>query len=134
VTTDSGESRGISQYFEGFRNDVIAVVPDSAERVLSVGCAAGTTDAELVKRGVKVVGIEIDSKAAETVRQRGLVVLEGDASEVDISQINEPFNCLIYADILEHLPEPTEVLNRHVNNSSPRSQARMTPEIKILYL
>jgi hypothetical protein len=39
-------------YFEWLRDDVIAAVPQDAGRVLSVGCAAGRTEAELIKRGV----------------------------------------------------------------------------------
>lgn len=64
-------------YYEHFRNDAVADIPERAKSILSVGCAAGKTEAELVKRGMKVVGVEINPKAAEIARQRGLIVLEG---------------------------------------------------------
>ena len=79
----------IPQYYEWFRSDIIAAVPSTAKCVLSVGCAAGRTEAELVKRGIKVVGVEINHKAATIARQRGLTILEGDASVVDISQVGK---------------------------------------------
>lgn len=101
-------------YYEHFRQIVLKHIPVTARCVLSVGCAAGVTESELVRRGVKVVGIEIDHEAATIARQRGLTVLEGDASTVDIGQCGESFDCLVYADILEHLPEPVTVLRQHV--------------------
>ncbi len=110
VTTD---------YYEQFRSDVIAVVPETARCVLSVGCAAGRTEAELVKQGIKVVGIEINHEAATQARQRGLTILEGDASEIDVGVADEFYDCIIYADILEHLPHPVAVLKRHVKYLKP---------------
>lgn len=104
----------ISPYYGWFRSDVIAAVPPTAKRILSVGCASGTTEAELIKRGVKVVGVELNPKAAKLTRERGLTVLEGDASEVDVGVAGEFYGCIIYADILEHLPDPVAVLKRHV--------------------
>ncbi len=109
----------ISPYYEWFRGDVIAVVPPTAKCVLSVGCAAGKTEAELVRRGVKVVGVEINPEAASRARQRGLTVLEGDASEIDVGNAGELYDCIIYADILEHLPDPASVLERHVKSLKP---------------
>lgn len=109
----------IPPYFEWFRSDVIAAVPSTAKCVLSVGCAAGKTEEELVKRGVKVVGVELNREAASIARGRGLIVLEGDASEVDVGQIGELYDCLIYADVLEHLADPVTVLKRHMKELKP---------------
>lgn len=112
----SNNSCNISPYFEFFRGDVIAAVPLDAKTVLSVGCAAGVTESELVRRGVKVVGIEINHEAAMKARQQGLIVLEADASEIDVGIAGELYDCVIYADILEHLPDPVAVFKRHVES------------------
>ncbi len=119
MLTDSNNSSHISPYFEFFRSEIIDIVPADAKCVLSVGCAAGKTEAKLVKRGVKVVGVEIEHQAAQVARERGLTILEGDASEIDIDVMDEPYDCLIYADVLEHLPEPGAVLRRHVKSLKP---------------
>lgn len=116
---DSRDSHKISPYFQYFRRDVVAAAPPDARTVLSVGCAAGITEAELVKRGMKVVGVEINSEAAEAARGRGLTVLQGDASEVDVGIAGELFDYIIYADILEHLPDPVAILRRHVEYLKP---------------
>jgi len=104
----------ILPYYEWLRSDVISAVPADAKTILSVGCAAGRTEAELVKRGVKVVGVEINPDAAKIARERGLNILEGDASEIDVDVAGGFYDCLIYADVLEHLPDPLSVLQRHV--------------------
>jgi len=119
MSTDPVNTCSLAPYFERFRGDVIAAVPSTAKCVLSVGCAGGITEAKLVKQGVKVVGVELNPKAAAIARQRGLTVLEGDASVIDISHVSDSFDCLIYADILEHLPDPVSVLKRHIKSLKP---------------
>jgi len=114
LSTDINCIGQICQYYEYFRNDMAAAVPSSAKSVLSVGCGAGVTEAEFVKRGIKVVGVEINPEAAKIARQRGLTILEGDVSEIDVNINDELYDCIIYADILEHLPDPVAVLKRHV--------------------
>ena len=119
MAVKSTNTGAVSSYFEHFRGDIIDIVPARAKCVLSVGCGAGKTEEKLVKRGVKVVGVEINPKAAEIARQRGLTILEGDASEIDIDVANESYDGLIYADILEHLSDPVAVLKRHVKKLRP---------------
>jgi 2-polyprenyl-3-methyl-5-hydroxy-6-metoxy-1,4-benzoquinol methylase len=109
----------ILSYYEWLRSDAIAAVPPDAKTVLSVGCAAGKTEAELVKRGIKVVGVELNPDAAKIARERGVIVLEGDASTIDVNIGYEPYDCIIYADILEHLADPVAVLKQHVEYLKP---------------
>lgn len=110
----ANKETSISPYFEFFRSEIVNIVPAKTKYVLSVGCAAGKSEAELVERGMKVIGVEMNHEAAQKARQRGLTVLEGDVSEVDIDVAGQPYDCLIYADVLEHLPDPAAILNRHV--------------------
>lgn len=106
-------------YYEYFRKDVLSAIPSTAKRVLSVGCAAGKTEEVLIKKGIEVIGVELNPKAAEIARQRGLVVLEGDVSEINISIPGKLYDCIIYADILEHLPDPVAVMKRHIKHLKP---------------
>lgn len=101
-------------YFEWLRTDVLAHVPPAARRVLSIGCGSGVTEAELVKRGLEVVGIELDPKAAQRARSRGLTVFGGDATQIASELAGRTFDCLIYADVLEHMADPVAVLRSHV--------------------
>jgi methionine biosynthesis protein MetW len=103
-----------NEYFSHLRGDILELVPRDALRVLSVGCGAGATEAELVRRGSAVTGIEINPAAAELARSRGIEVLVGDALEVSDSLKDRVFDCLVYADVLEHMPDPVSLLRRHV--------------------
>jgi len=109
----------ITSYYTHLRRSVLDYVPKTAKCVLSVGCANGITEAELVKQGMKVVGVEINREAAEMARQRGLIILEGDVSEINVNINDELYDCIIYADVLEHLPDPFGVLKRHVDLLCP---------------
>ena len=52
-------------------------------------------------------------------RQHGLTILEGDVSEIDVNINDESYDCIIYADILEHLTDPVAVLKRHIKYLRP---------------
>src|SRR5579859_8068227 len=106
-------------YFGWLRHDVLAHVPQNARHVLSVGCASGLTEAELVKRGATVVGLEMDPTAARIARDRGIIVHEGDAQSLGDALQGQRFDCLIYADILEHLSDPFSLLQQHVTQLLP---------------
>lgn len=105
---------GVTKYYLHFRSDVLAHVPSDAKEVLSVGCGAGVTEAELIQRNIRVTGIEIDARAAEIARQNGLEVLLGDATASHQQLVGKSFDCVIYADVLEHIIDPVSVLRLHV--------------------
>lgn len=118
MSTDSINT-GCSHYYEMLRENAIAVVPSFAKRVLSVGCASGKTEEVLINRGIEVVGVELNPKAAKIARERGLTVLEGDASEIDVAIEGELYDCILYSDVLEHLLDPDVVLKRHMKSLKP---------------
>lgn len=85
------------------------LVPPGA-RVLDVGCAEGHLAVELVARGCEVVGIEREAQAAAVARGRGLEVSESDVEREPLAA--DGFDCVVFADILEHLSDPVAVLRR----------------------
>ncbi|MBV8758098.1 MAG: class I SAM-dependent methyltransferase [Deltaproteobacteria bacterium] len=54
--------------------------PRAGERVLDVGCGAGTTTLRLASLGCDVTGIDVSRPMLEVARRRGARVLEGDAA------------------------------------------------------
>jgi methionine biosynthesis protein MetW len=102
----------MASYFTQLRRDVLAHIPSDVRRVLSVGCGAGATEAKLIERGVQVVGIEMNAEAAELARANGIEVIVGDAAAA-CPQLSEEFDCLVYADVLEHMVDPVAVLRAH---------------------
>lgn len=106
-------------YYGWMRGDLLVYVPSSTRNVLSVGCGGGATEAELIKNDVSVVGIELDQSAAERARDRGIEVIVGDASKIDDELGSRRFDCIMYADVLEHIADPVAVLQRHVKRLDP---------------
>jgi 2-polyprenyl-3-methyl-5-hydroxy-6-metoxy-1,4-benzoquinol methylase len=82
--------------------------------VLDVGCATGYLAQALVERGCTVSGIEYDSEAAEQARPHLDQLVVGDLNVLDLSAAFEgrTFDAIVLGDILEHLPEPNEILAR----------------------
>ena len=77
-------------------------------RILDVGCGTGSIT-ELIERetGASIVGIEPDPARVAVARQRGLNVVEGILSPEFLEQFG-PFETIVFADVLEHLPNPAE--------------------------
>jgi methionine biosynthesis protein MetW len=86
---------------------VLAAVPDGC-RVLDVGCAGGHLAAELAARGCTVTGVELDAAAA---RARGIEAIEGSIDDPAVRAVlPAELDAVVCADVLEHLPRPSETL------------------------
>ena len=95
-------------------NLVVALVPDGAN-VLEVGCATGYMSEVLrERRGCTVTGIEIVPDAAAEAESRCDRVIVGNAEELDFDRLftSGEFDVLLFADVLEHLRDPENVLRR----------------------
>lgn len=109
----------VSDYFEWFRRDIVDLVPHDAKTILSVGCGGGLAESTLKERGSAVLGIEMDTIAAHRARERGIDVIEGDVEKVFPQLQDRSFDCLIYADVLEHTRSPEGVLKDHSSLLNP---------------
>ena len=109
----------VSNYYTHLRLDVLEHVPLDVCNVLSVGCGAGVSEARLVEKGIDVTGIELDHDASQLARSNGLTVIEADAENDQMNFGNKMFDCLIYADVLEHFVDPVRVLRSHVAHLRP---------------
>ncbi len=101
------------EYYSLRRTEVIEAVPAGCKRILSVGCGFGVTEAVLVDRGCEVWGIEREPAAAEEARGRLSRVICSDADQALVDCPIGYFDCLIMADILEHLPDPWTTLAKY---------------------
>ncbi|MCH8156587.1 MAG: glycosyltransferase, partial [Nitrospinae bacterium] len=100
-------------YYKNVRHDVLHLVPGDAACILEVGCAAGFTGRELKKRqGVFVAGVELDLRAANEARKVLDDVVHGDIESVDLPYAEKSFDCILFADVLEHLVDPLAVLKK----------------------
>jgi SAM-dependent methyltransferase len=101
-------------YYSNERPEVAAMVPATARTILDVGCGYGALGVLLKQRvtGRAVYGIEYNPDAAAQARKvlDGVVVCD-IATAVD-PYPEEMFDCIVFADILEHLVEPCDVIAR----------------------
>ncbi|HEX9160815.1 MAG TPA: class I SAM-dependent methyltransferase [Thermoanaerobaculia bacterium] len=92
------------------RDDLLERITLDAKSVLEFGCGEGALGEALKKRQkCRVVGIELDRRAAAIARKRLDDVYQGDVLEI-VSLIHEEFDWIIGGDIVEHLTEPWSFL------------------------
>jgi 2-polyprenyl-3-methyl-5-hydroxy-6-metoxy-1,4-benzoquinol methylase len=107
------ETKWNKSYYEPCRNDILSIIPAEAKNILSVGCGWGLTEAKLVEKGIKVVGIPLDSIIAVCADAKGIKVTTPDFDESIKSLSNERFDCIIFSEILQTLPNPIEILSKY---------------------
>jgi methionine biosynthesis protein MetW len=109
--------------YESVRPEIVGLVPVRARRVLDLGCSTGWLAGALKERGeVEVVGIERDPEYAREARERCDEVLEGDIEALATADLGH-FDCLVAADVLEHLVDPWGVLEAYVARLEPGCRA-----------
>ncbi len=107
------ENTSMPQYFKNKRNDIVSLVPDEAIDILEIGCAAGMTGKEIKKNpDIYVAGVELDHMAAVEAKNHLDDVFEGNIETIQLPFSEKRFDCIIFADILEHLVNPLEVLKK----------------------
>ncbi len=116
-----GEPGEIPLYFRHVRPEIAAAVPASARSILDVGCGAGTLGAALKEEqpGRRVVGIELNREAAAVAQRRLDEVHVADVEEFAPPFARGEFDCIVFADILEHLKDPWGIVRRYSSFLAP---------------
>ncbi|HIJ59009.1 MAG TPA: class I SAM-dependent methyltransferase [Nitrospirae bacterium] len=79
-------------------------------RLLDIGCGNGELVEMMNNWGWQAEGIEVDYKAVDVARSRGLKVTQGDFLEIDLSL--EAFDAIISSHVFEHVYEPIDFLKK----------------------
>jgi methionine biosynthesis protein MetW len=119
---DEDERKARAGAYESVRDEIVGLVPPGARRVLDLGCSTGWLAAALKERGaVEVVGIEREPVYAALAKERCDRVVAGDVEDVpaDLGR----FDCLVAADVLEHLVDPWGALEAYVRLLDPGCRA-----------
>ena len=101
-------------YYDQARPEVAALVPANCRRVLEVGCAAGHLGRLLKERGHHVTGVELVPEVAEAAREHLDHVVTADVEADGFPFAPDSFDCIVFADVLEHLIDPWRVLREAV--------------------
>lgn len=100
-------------YFEFSRPEMVALIPESARKILDIGCGAGRLGEALkARQPCEVIGIELDLAAAQAARGRLDQLLVGDVEHIDPAFPPACFDVIVCGDVLEHLRDPLRLLRR----------------------
>ena len=98
-------------YHDILRPEILSLIPEDATTVLDLGCGTGQLGKALRARQKCVVdGIELNKEAADKARLNLSAVYQDNLNRFDPSHLNVKYDVLVFADILEHLVSPWEVL------------------------
>ncbi|HJV21890.1 MAG TPA: methyltransferase domain-containing protein [Holophagaceae bacterium] len=101
-------------YFEDINWGLVRLWKDlKGLEVLDVGCGFATTSQLLREQGNRITGIEENPGAVEVARTRLDEVIQGNLADLEsiLGRLDgRRFDAIIFADVLEHLPWPRQVL------------------------
>jgi SAM-dependent methyltransferase len=115
------DSRALA--YETPRAEIAALVPAGARRVLDLGCATGGLATLL---SAEVVGVEVDEAYAAAAERRCSRVVRADIETLargDLEGELGRFDCLVAADVLEHLVDPWSALRAYARLLEPGGTA-----------
>ncbi|GAB3983827.1 class I SAM-dependent methyltransferase [Spirosoma terrae] len=100
-----------TSYYLHARLEMLKYIPSDATIILDVGCSSGEFGNAIKKKLNCIVwGIEPDKQSSE----RADLVLDkvfNGFFEDGVNFFGQKFDCIIFNDVLEHLPNPFEALN-----------------------
>ena len=110
--------RNFNISYIGQRNDILNFIPPGVRRVLDIGCSAGNLGYSIKnKLNAEVCGIELNRQMADDASKKLDKVLVDDIETLNLTEHfpKKYFDCIIFADILEHLKDPWDVLKNTRN-------------------
>lgn len=101
-----------SSYYDVNRSDLVDLLPSINGSYLEIGCGSGSTLEYIKSKGASyVAGIDINKDAITTAKNRGLDFAEVvNIEEAELPFSKEFFDCIICADVIEHLYNPWNIL------------------------
>jgi SAM-dependent methyltransferase len=99
---------------------VLGLLDGPPQRILELGCSAGLMTQVLCERGHHITGIEIDPEAAALAESSTEQLLVGDLDDDGpgdlLELLDDTYDVVLAADVLEHLRNPLGCLRRAVAN------------------
>lgn len=95
------------------RIDILNLIPDNTKIILDVGCSSGNLGMGLKKDVNRVVyGVEPNKESAKEAEKKLDKVFVQTAEEFLDSFNERKFDCIVFADVLEHLYDPWKVIEK----------------------
>ena len=108
------DAKVFNKSYIGIRKDILDVIPPRIGMLLDIGCSAGALGAELlaINPRAKVYGVELDPDMARLAAEKLHKVYVADMDNFSLVAEFSPdtFDCVVLADVLEHLKNPWQVV------------------------
>ena len=98
-------------YYELPGREVLALIPDSARTILSIGCGWGATEMELAGKGLQVTAIPLDPVVSAMAADSSVEMIHGDFRAARARLEGRQFDCVLYLNVLHLVPHPVGVLS-----------------------
>ena len=100
-------------YYDLKRPEILTLIPKNAKTILDLGCGTGALGKSIKERqACHVTGIELQKEAYETAKTNLDVAIKDNINRFCPCFLKQKFDCMIFADILEHLISPWAVLRK----------------------
>jgi hypothetical protein len=86
------------------------LVPQQARSVLSVGAVDGSVEEQLLRRGVNVAAIPLDSVIGAVASKKGIHVVPSTLDKMSVQLGKRQFDCVLVRDLLHLLADPFALL------------------------
>ncbi len=90
----------------------IAKLIGGNKKILDIGCGVGSLTKILTENKNEVWGIEINQKSAQQAKKYCWQIFIADVENGSLPVPDQYFDVVIFADVLEHLKSPAEVLKK----------------------
>lgn len=111
----------LPEYYAHVRPEILSAVPAKAINILDVGCGAGLLGKTLKeqKSNRRVVGIEYNREAHFFAQQNLDIAYNSDLETFAPPFTTGQFDCIIFADVLEHLKDPWRIAKQYATFLKP---------------
>lgn len=122
------------EYYSLARKEVFHLIKGQPKAILECGCAFGELGKHIKKSwDCTITGLELNPKAGEYLEKVYDKFYITDLEAFDVAALNAQFDCIIYADILEHLRDPKKILKKHLESLQKGGQVIISiPNIRNL--
>lgn len=111
----------MSSYYDGLNIKLLESIPKNAMKVLELGCANGKLGRRYKEfnKNTHWVGIDISKKAISEASKQLDETYEINIDSDDLDNIGKNFDVIVIGDLLEHLKNPEDLLDRIYDLSLP---------------